>query len=90
MASNREQQAFRSNGRTFPGPIDLQGKAEEDDEDENEDVKTLEEVAEFQEVVVWGHEDVPGDDDTFVRGIGEWLSFTHSIHNYDEETCEKP
>ena len=81
MTSNREQEAFRSKKRTFPGPIDLEGKTEEDGEDEIEDAKTLEEVAEFQEVVVWGHEDVPAGDDTFVRGIGEWLSFTECIHN---------
>ena len=50
----------------------------------------LEEVAEFGEVIVWGHETLPEDDDTFVRGIEEWISFAEDIHSYDEAGCEKP
>ena len=43
-------------------------------------MKVLESTASFQEVVVWGHDQVPGTDDAFVRGVEEWVAFAEGIH----------
>ncbi|KAI5291636.1 hypothetical protein KEM54_002566 [Ascosphaera aggregata] len=35
----------------------------------------------FSEIMVWGHENIPGDDDPYVRGIQEWIAFSEKIHD---------
>jgi ribonuclease H2 subunit C len=37
-------------------------------------------VSSFDDMVVWGHDRVPDSDDTFVKGIEEWISFAEAIH----------
>ncbi|OAL40366.1 hypothetical protein AYO20_00102 [Fonsecaea nubica] len=54
--------------------------AEEDDDDPPEPVKVLEELSTFEEVIVWGHDAVPTNEDTFVKGIEEWVAFAEAIH----------
>ena len=51
-----------------------------EDEPEPEPVKILESTASFDEVVVWGHDQPPGNDDAFVKGVEEWLAFANAIH----------
>ncbi|KAH6676597.1 putative ribonuclease H2 subunit C [Halenospora varia] len=60
--------------------------AEEDKDAEHEaDVKVLEEQAEFNGIMVWGHEVVPDETaDPYVRGMEEWLSFAEQIHDTSE------
>lgn len=44
----------------------------------------MEVQAEFEEVIVWGHEtlaDAVGD--PYVRGVEEWIAFASKIHGYD-------
>lgn len=53
------------------------------DDEEPEPVKILETTAEFRDVVVWGHDQVPAPDDTFVKGVEEWLAFADAIHGSD-------
>lgn len=55
--------------------------AEEDEDAEHEaDVKVLEEQAEFDGIIVWGHEVVPDETaDPYVRGMEEWLSFAEQV-----------
>ena len=56
------------------------------EEDQREErVTTLEEEASFKEVVVWGHESMPTDDDMFVRGIEEWISWAEAMHSFGKE-----
>ncbi|MCJ1429780.1 hypothetical protein MMC29_007695, partial [Sticta canariensis] len=45
------------------------------EEREEEKVRALDEVARFEELVVWGHEIVPEEDDVFVKGVEEWIRF---------------
>lgn len=53
----------------------------EDEEDElPEPVRMLEEVSTFDDIHVWGHDQVPASDDPFVKGIEEWISFAEAIH----------
>lgn len=48
-------------------------------EEEEEEVKALDEVARFEELVVWGHETVPEDDHVFVKGVEEWIKFAEAV-----------
>lgn len=42
--------------------------------------------AEFDEMVVWGHEAaVNAQDDPYIRGINEWLHVSERIHSYTED-----
>lgn len=61
------------------------GKSRIGDEEEEEDgenvqtVGTLEEAAEFEEVIVWNHEAIPSGDDAFVKGMEEWIRFAEVV-----------
>ncbi|MCJ1477692.1 hypothetical protein MMC13_006365 [Lambiella insularis] len=66
-------------------PQEDEEAVEEEDEDEPEPIKVLEEVATFDEIVVWGHEQVPGEDDAFVRGVQEWTAFAEAMHSVGGE-----
>lgn len=49
-------------------------------EDEEEKVVVVEELADFEEIVVWGHEARPDDlADPYVRGVEEWISFAEQV-----------
>jgi hypothetical protein len=39
----------------------------------------VEQLACFDEVVVWGHEAVPASDDTYSKGLREWISFAEAV-----------
>lgn len=52
----------------------------EDGETEAEGpVKVLEVQGTFDEVMVWGHEILPAADDTFVKGVEEWVRFAETV-----------
>ena len=53
-----------------------------DDKSEIDGVDTdsaLNTVAAFDEVVVWGHETVAETDNSFVRGVDEWVTFAEAV-----------
>lgn len=54
---------------------------EEDGEDEEErvEVKITEQTGKFSEVVVWGHEVVPDEEDAYRKGIEEWMGFAETV-----------
>lgn len=59
-------------------------RMEEEDDDEMEiekpvEVKTMDQMAKFDEIVVWGHEMVPEDDDVYVKGVQEWIAFAEAV-----------
>lgn len=39
----------------------------------------LHEVADFEDVVVWGHETCPEPEDFFVKALNEWVTFATSV-----------
>jgi hypothetical protein len=54
-----------------------------DDNEQPEDVGILEEQAEFDEMMVWGHEALPDENtDPYVRGVEEWIAFAEQV-GYD-------
>lgn len=55
------------------------GEDVDEEEEEEEEVKTMEEVGEFDAVMVWGHESVVDGEDTFVRGVEEWIGFAEAV-----------
>lgn len=88
--SNRSlpQSSLASNSKLNTTALNYQEdekEEEDDDEDEPEPIKVLEEVATFDEIMVWGHEHVPGEDDVFVRGVQEWIAFAEAMHSVDDE-----
>lgn len=44
-----------------------------------EPVKVLESQATFEKFVVWGHEIPPAADDTFVKGVDEWIKLAEAV-----------
>lgn len=45
-------------------------------------MKLLQEVGEYDQVVVWGHETMAEDDDVFVKVVNESTSFAESVSKY--------
>ena len=64
---------------------------EEEELDENEqsvDIGILEEQAEFDEVMFWGHEALPDETtDTYVRGVEEWIAFAEQVGSDPRSQC---
>lgn len=57
-------------------------RIEGDEEEEGEGVQTvgtLEEVGEFEEVIVWDHEAIRSGEDAFVKGMEEWIRFAEVV-----------
>lgn len=54
----------------------------EGQEGEEEEVAVLEELATFEEVVVWDHEKVVDDDDGVVKGLEEWIRFAQAVSSF--------
>ncbi|KAI8667866.1 hypothetical protein NCS55_00809900 [Fusarium keratoplasticum] len=58
----------------------------DDDEAEKEPVGTMQVTAEFDEMVIWGHETVAdATGDPYIRSMEEWLQVAGQIHSYSEE-----
>lgn len=64
-------------------PKDPQTSEEDEEVDENEQpehIGILEEQAEFDEVMVWGHEALPDEiTDPYVRAVEEWIAFAEQV-----------
>jgi ribonuclease H2 subunit C len=59
---------------------------EEDAEEEKVvETKVVEEVGTFEGIEVWGHETVMDEEDPYVRGVEEWISFSRAIHEFGNE-----
>ncbi|KAF2844669.1 ribonuclease H1 small subunit [Plenodomus tracheiphilus IPT5] len=82
--SRREQQRQEVHHRGESG-------AEDEDEDADAgdmfvEVKVAEHVAEFDEIVVWGHGGIVDQSrDIYVRGLTEWVGFAESMHYEQDE-----
>lgn len=53
--------------------------AEDGTSEPDEPVKILEAQGEFDNMMVWGHEMLPAADDTFVKGVEEWVRFAETV-----------
>lgn len=53
----------------------------EDEEDDEEEPKELQQIGSFDEIMLWGHETVVEDDDTFAKGMGEWIRFAEAVRS---------
>ena len=54
-----------------------ENEGESGDEDEN--LRSLQEISSFKEITLWGHDATVPEDDPFVKGIGEWISFAEAV-----------
>lgn len=52
---------------------------EEGETEPEEPVKVLEAQGTFDELMLWGHEILPAADDTFVKGVEEWVRFAETV-----------
>jgi ribonuclease H2 subunit C len=50
-----------------------------EEEEEEHEVKIMEEVGEFSEILAWGHEAVVDGDDIYVRSLEEWIGVAESV-----------
>ena len=80
--------------RAVPGDGEKEAAADRDTDDgqleaeETTEVSMLEEVARFDEVVVWGHDAPPDElEDPHVRGLREWIAFAQTVSRADGAAC---
>ncbi|KAK5731200.1 hypothetical protein LTR15_001139 [Elasticomyces elasticus] len=70
-------------------PLDEEDDLNEALDDDEGEVKVMEQKAVFDEVVVWGHEVLPEDGDEYVKGIEEWIAFAEAMHGtHDHDASE--
>lgn len=61
---------------------------EEEEKEQPEEIEILEGQAEFDEVMVWGHEALPDEStDPYVRGVGEWIAFAEQVGSGPRFQC---
>jgi ribonuclease H2 subunit C len=56
--------------------------AEDDEEDDEKlvDIMAVEELASFEEIVVWNHQFTPAEtEDPYVRGVQEWMGLAEAV-----------
>ena len=71
-------------GEETTGGCEGNGEELEVDKDDEEigeegEVQKLEEVASFDEIVLWGHESLVEGDDPFLKGVEEWIGFAEAV-----------
>ncbi|KAF2703567.1 ribonuclease H1 small subunit, partial [Pleomassaria siparia CBS 279.74] len=63
-----------------------QDEHDHEDEDEGAEVKIMEQIGTFDQVMVWGHGGtVDLSQDVYGRGLGEWVGFAEGIHGDEDE-----
>lgn len=83
MILNRTDRIIQTGPKEPEQALDDAPDGEEEDVEEpevQEEVTTLDEVADFESFTVWGHESVPDERDTpLVRGVSEWIKFAEAV-----------
>ena len=79
MLSTAVENKSRNTLSEQPSPQRIED--EDSADEEAEQVMVLEKIATFEELVVWGHENVPKKDDVFVRTMEEWIGFAEAMHS---------
>lgn len=49
------------------------------------EVKEIKELAKGSEVIVWGHEEVVGDDEGLVKAVEEGVAWANAIAGWEDE-----
>ncbi|KAF2428354.1 ribonuclease H1 small subunit [Tothia fuscella] len=63
---------------------------DEEEEDEAEEIKLVEQIAEFDEIMVWGHETTAeATEDPYSKGMEEWISFAEAIHAHSASSTSQ-
>lgn len=68
----------RDSQTTFSTRLEDEHDIPEDD-GQSEPAKILKEETKFNEITVWAHDRLPAADDTFVKGIEEWITFAEAV-----------
>jgi ribonuclease H2 subunit C len=69
-----------STERVLPKASASSQQGDEEDAEEAPEVKAMEEQADFDEIMVWGHEALPDETmDPYVRGVDEWIAFAEQV-----------
>lgn len=63
----------------LPSQTNNGSEADDADMEPEEPVKVLEKQGTFDEFVVWKHDEVPGVDDVYVKGVEEWLKLAEVV-----------
>ncbi|KAK5117381.1 hypothetical protein LTR62_005999 [Meristemomyces frigidus] len=78
--TDRDERAPSSTfGRRSDGVEDEEQDLDDGEEDTGDEVKTMEVLASFGQVIVWGHDAIPEDGDEYVKGIEEWMGFAAAV-----------
>ena len=54
--------------------------ADDDDAEDKIPLESMDQVSRFQNITVWEHEVVPSAEESFSKGVNEWLAFAQVIH----------
>ena len=65
----------------------VKGEEGEEGEEVEEEITVLKEVGSFDKMLIWNHESMVDGDDTFVKGLSEWVGFAEAV-SHMFETCE--
>ncbi|OMP86170.1 hypothetical protein BK809_0003339 [Diplodia seriata] len=83
--------ALLNNTNRLLPQTDAAGGAEAEEGEDGQqhiELRLMEEVGEFDEVVVWGHEVAPDEtEDAYSKGINEWISFAESVSQLERREC---
>ncbi|KAK5103538.1 hypothetical protein LTS08_002954 [Lithohypha guttulata] len=74
---------LRTSAKTIIEPTSPAVQDEDEDDEEPElpvPIKVIEQVSNFDKMIVWGHDQLPPADDTMVKGVEEWIAFAEAIH----------
>jgi ribonuclease H2 subunit C len=69
---------LKTTNNVLPSEISLDTQ-EDEEEDAPIETREVEQMASFDEVIVWGHEAMPTSDDAYSKGLGEWVSFADAV-----------
>jgi ribonuclease H2 subunit C len=69
-------------------PPKIEADAEEEDED-LEEVKVIDEVGTWDEMVIWRHEALADEGDPYVKGMEEWIALSAAIHGFEDGETTK-
>ena len=79
VLSSTDRKLPEGSDSTGLAELEYDAFVEQNEGAEDEPVKVLEEQAAFEEVVLWGHESTPDVNDSYVKGIEEWISFAETV-----------
>ena len=72
--AGREKTAFQ---KSQDGDCEREGEGGR--EGEQEDMTVLNEIGSFDNLFLWNHETMINEDDAFVKGLSEWISFAEAV-----------